>query len=197
MSRALVPTRRSVHILPLTRPDLPAAQRVGARGFPYLAREPAADFSASLSRRARRERYGADGIFGLQSWVAKDQTGSVIGTVGLYSEPSDCHEAAWVGWFTVDPGAGGLGTGQKLLQFAIDEATRRGKRYLRLYTSDHPNEARAGQMYRRAGFREFAPRTSSEVRRPDGTPYRLIWLEKDLEKPSAEPDAFDRPVVGD
>ena len=86
-------------------------------------------------------------------WVALNQEGKICGTTGLYSEKEDFHEAIWLSWFCVDPAARGQGIGKELIEFSIDKARGYGKKYLRLYTSDDPNEAAAQFLYEKYGFK--------------------------------------------
>lgn len=95
-------------------------------------------------------------------WIARDRkTNEIYGTVGLYAYADD-PQAYWVGWMCVDPHQRGRGIGKKLYGFVFNEARCRGDRpYLRLYTSNSPNEARAQEMYDKSGLtvykEEFDP----------------------------------------
>ncbi len=96
------------------------------------------------------------GINELHYWVViHEKSQSVVGTTGLYCHSKDTHEADWVGWMCVHPDFRGHGIGSKLVNFSITKAKERGKKYLRLYTSDDPNEAAANRIYEREGFRIF------------------------------------------
>ena len=86
-------------------------------------------------------------------WVALDENDKICGTTGLYSEKADFHEAIWLSWFCVDPDVRGKGIGKQLIEFSIETARGYGKKYLRLYTSDDPNEAAAQFLYEKYGFK--------------------------------------------
>lgn len=86
-------------------------------------------------------------------WVAVNDNGDVCGTTGFYTTPKDKTEASWLSWFCVDPKQRGLGIGKILLNFSIDKARESNKRFLRLYTSDDPNEAAAQGLYEKHGFK--------------------------------------------
>lgn len=88
-------------------------------------------------------------------WVVLGNRSQVIGVTGLYELDEDRPTADWIGWFGVAPEARGQGLGTRLLRYTIDQARQRQKRYLRLYTSDHPNEAQANTLYERHGFPVF------------------------------------------
>jgi GNAT superfamily N-acetyltransferase len=90
-------------------------------------------------------------------WGAIDrQTGRLLGTTGLYQYTRDAAEAVWLAWFCVAPEARRKGIGSRLLDFSIEEAKRTGFQYLRLYTSDMPNEAAAQLLYESRGLKVFA-----------------------------------------
>lgn len=92
------------------------------------------------------------GALSLEYWVAVDENGTICGTTGLYSMKKDFDEAIWLSWFCVAPTRRGQGIGKRLIEFSIEEARRRGKKYLRLYTSDDSNEAEAQFLYEKYGF---------------------------------------------
>jgi len=92
------------------------------------------------------------GTKSLEYWVAVDEKGTICGTTGFYTQKKDIHEAIWLSWFCVAPARRGQGIGKQLIEFSIKEAQSRGKKYLRLYTSDDPNEADAQFLYEKYGF---------------------------------------------
>jgi len=105
-------------------------------------------------------------------WVAINEAGEIVGTTGLYSVKKDIHEAIWLSWFCVNPNCRGQGIGKQLIEFSIDMARSYGKKYLRLYTSDDPNEVEAQFLYEKYGFKE----TEREVYKA----WTLIYREKVL-----------------
>ena len=105
-------------------------------------------------------------------WVSVDEADAVIGTTGLYRYRRDAHEAVWLSWFCVAPEARGRGVGSRLLDFSVEQARETGARYLRLYTSDDPNEADAQRLYESRGLREC--RSKNRIF------YRLIKRELEL-----------------
>jgi GNAT superfamily N-acetyltransferase len=146
---------------------LEQAIEVAHQTFPPQEEDPATGFRASLvrGRDPNRQRY----------WVAIDQnTGTVIGTTGLYKTPRDFDDAYWVGWLCVTPQRRGQGIGKGLLEFTIAMARREGKRWLRLYTSTDPIEKVAQVLYERCGFREVCRFPSRSSR------YPIIFREKAL-----------------
>jgi GNAT superfamily N-acetyltransferase len=97
-------------------------------------------------------------LFGVKEmmnfWVAINENSEVVGTTGLYKYLADEKEAVWLAWFCVDPNERGKGIGNQLLSFTIEEARRTGVSYLRLYTSDDPNEKEAQVLYEKYGLKE-------------------------------------------
>jgi GNAT superfamily N-acetyltransferase len=91
--------------------------------------------------------------YGQSYWVAADEAQSVIGITGLYADRND-STFIWLGWYGVNPVNRKQGIGSMLLQFAIDEAMRRGVSTLKLYTSSDPNEQAAHQLYKKFGFQQ-------------------------------------------
>jgi len=108
----------------------------------------------------------------LKYWVALDENDKVCGTTGLYSEKNDFHEAIWLSWFCVDPDMRGRGIGKQLIEFSIETARGYKKKYLRLYTSDDPNEAAAQFLYEKYGF--------NIVRTEKKRGYTLMYRERAL-----------------
>jgi GNAT superfamily N-acetyltransferase len=100
-------------------------------------------------------------------WVARDIiSGKVLGTVGLFTR-SDEPEAYWGGWLCVDPEYRGRAIGNELIMKDFREALQQGGRpYGRVLTSTDPQEARAQELYERAGlkvYREVPDRKSGHT----------------------------------
>lgn len=109
-------------------------------------------------------------------WIVLNERSQVIGVTGLYELSEDQAEADWIGWFGVTPSSRGQGLGAALLQFTIDQANQRSKKYLRLYTSTYPNEARANVLYEKNGFAVTRTETIP------GSSERIIYRQKELSK---------------
>lgn len=92
------------------------------------------------------------GIIDLDYWTAIDSNShNISGLVGLYTEHDD-PDAIWLGWYCVDPHYRGYKIGSCLLSFAIDEAKRRGKNSLHLYTTADEDYTTARMQYEKIGF---------------------------------------------
>jgi GNAT superfamily N-acetyltransferase len=90
----------------------------------------------------------------LDLWGAFDrESGTLLGTTGLYVCTHDADEAVWLAWFCVAPEARRKGIGSRLLDFSIDQAKQTGRKYLRLYTSDSRNQAAAQVLYESRGLK--------------------------------------------
>jgi len=117
----------------------------------------------------------------LELWGAVDQqTGRLVGTTGLYAYTRDAAETVWLAWFCVDPEMRRRGIGSRLLDFTIQEARRTGRQYLRLYTSDRPNEAAAQLLYESRGLEVVA--------RKKRLFQTIIYRELRLDQPGKEID---------
>jgi len=109
-------------------------------------------------------------------WVAKDtKTERIVGTTGLYEIPDDYREADWLGWFCVAPDMRGQNIGEKLLDFTAEQSKKRKKKFLRLYTSDHPSEQSAQHLYDKKRF--FIMKNSKQIPSKNST---IFFREKEL-----------------
>jgi len=107
-------------------------------------------------------------------WVALNEDGDVIGVTGLYKYLKDRDDSLWLGWTCVAPTARGKGIGSKLVDFAIAQAVSEGKKFLRLYTSNDPNESAAQHLYERRGLRVVGEKQLQ------GSPFKRIYRELSL-----------------
>ena len=136
---------------------LPAARKLVWRVFPHQTIPERFSFWAIANRRSSFVRWvtaWAGVAEFLDLWGAFDEeTGTLLGTTGLYACTHDAAEAVWLAWFCVAPEARRQGIGSQLLDFSIAEARRTGRRYLRLYTSNRSNEAAAQVLYESRGLK--------------------------------------------
>lgn len=88
----------------------------------------------------------------LEYFIALDKNEKVLGIIGLYSISKDFQDTYWLGWYCVDISERGKGIGKSLLDYAINVAKKRGKKYLCLFTSTDKNEAKAQKIYEKSGF---------------------------------------------
>ena len=147
------PLKPTINVEPLSSATLIRSLILVRHVFPYVSAlkdAPAFFFTVSLLPAVMRRRLlPLFGIMDARYWVATDRTGKVIGTTGLYSRHEDAGEAVWIGWMCVDSLYRGKGVGKALLEFTITEARAQRLPFLRLYTSDHPNEEAAQGLYER------------------------------------------------
>ncbi len=146
-----------VRMVPLTAENLPAAMEAGRDSFRYGMGllNPGADFKASLAPMATKMHAGQVEMNG-RYWLMVDRENRVLGTTGLYQTAKDQGEAVWLGWMGLRPQYRGMGLGQKLLDFSIQEARKTDASYLRLYTSDYSAERAAQQLYEKFGLKVVA-----------------------------------------
>ena len=101
------------------------------------------------------------GIDRLEYWVALSPvTDDILGLVGLYTQIQDDTDAIWLGWYCVDPQHRGHKIGSKLLEFAINKAKKRNKKFLHLYTTDDDEYATARKQYEKLGFEHYDTKSS-------------------------------------
>lgn len=145
---------QEITIEPLSRKTLMPAIKLLEKVFPHEKESeiPHTSLRASLNPKPYRNKLAEWDILELRYWVALNKIGKVIGIVGLYSYNKDRKEAEWLGWFAVSPKYRRHGIGKKMIDFAIYNAKLSGKRYLRLYTSMHPNELESHRLYEERGF---------------------------------------------
>ena len=145
-----------IRIEPLTERTLKEAIDLVNLVFPPQEEpeeQPSVVFAASLNPKKYQSILEQYTVPGLRYWLAIDSNKRVVGTIGLYCYEADKKEAYWLGWFCVASNTRRKGIGTRLLQFAIEETKRSKKSFLRLYTSNHPNELNAHKLYEKYGFR--------------------------------------------
>ena len=149
-----------IRIEHLERGRLPDARKLVWRCFPRQTLFERLSFLAIANHRSphmRRMMAWVGVADFLDFWGAIDQqTGTLLGTTGLYQYIHDATEAVWLAWFCVAPEARRRGIGSRLLDFSIEEAKRTGRKYLRLYTSDRSGEAAAQILYESRGLEVVA-----------------------------------------
>jgi ribosomal protein S18 acetylase RimI-like enzyme len=141
-----------MRIEPLSKETLKGAMEMLNKVFPVQTKRESSDYwlPKSISGSYKKSRYPS--VRYCKYWVAVED-GKVVGITGLYSLEEDWKDALWLSWFCVDPSCRGRGLGTKLLDLAIENARKEGKKFLRLYTSpDDPNESAAQKLYEKRGF---------------------------------------------
>ena len=143
-----------VRMVPLTAENLPAAIEAGRDSFRYGMGllNPAADFKASLTPMVTKMHAGQREM-NARYFLMVDKENRVLGTTGLYQTAKDQSEAIWLGWMGLRPQYRGMGLGQKLLDFSIQEARKTNADYLRLYTSNYSAERAAQPLYEKFGLK--------------------------------------------
>ena len=105
-------------------------------------------------------------------WIAVNEQKNIVGTIGLYSNVNDSHEAVWMAYFCVDPQARRQGIGRRLIEHAIEQARALGVPYFRLYTSTLQNESASHALYYEHGFRLVKTKRTLF--------YKLLYMQLDL-----------------
>lgn len=175
-----------IRIERLERDRLEDARKLVWRVFPHQSLPERLSFWAIANSNSPLVRQlitwaGVDDFLDL--WGAVDQhTGRLVGTTGLYTYTRDKAEAAWLAWFCVDSEIRRRGIGSRLLDFTIQEARNTGRQYLRLYTSDRPNEAAAQFLYESRGLEIVA----KKKRLFETTIYRELRLDQSFDQETGQ-----------
>jgi GNAT superfamily N-acetyltransferase len=162
----------------LTKEKLVEAGNLADKIFPDTKILPSVGLEASLNKKVMEDlNKNNNGKFNwLKYWITYDTvTEKVTGVVGLYEEYPDAQEACWLGWYCVEPNSRGKHVGTKLLEYAIAQARKLNKNFLRLYTSTDPSEAVAQKIYEKYGFKVM----TEKVRKKCGN-YEIFYRELKL-----------------
>lgn len=138
-------------IKPLSFDRLEESNTLRNRVFKYLSLEEKQTLNASLDPQNHSSIFTKLALMSLEYWVAIYEN-KVVGLIGLYEETSDCEDSIWLGWYCVDEKYRGLTIGKKLINFAIEEAKKKNKHFLKLYTTLHDEYAVARELYEKLGF---------------------------------------------
>jgi len=155
----------NITIEPLSKETLDDAVRAAEKVFPYEdtlfnLTKPGYAFHVSLmSKVVKKCLTRLVGITSLNYFVALDGTEQenkrVVGFSGIYIYNKDEKEAVWGAWSGVDSGYRDRGIGKMLFRNTLEKGIETGKEYFRLYTTTHPNEDRAKEIYKKLGFQQF------------------------------------------
>lgn len=101
----------------------------------------------------------------------------VVGITGLYFNPEDESEAAWGNWTIYDTSKKGKLSRNRyrLLRKVVYEANCTGRKYLRLRTSDIPEETEANHLYDQMGFNTFMTKKSQDGK------YSILYRQVELQ----------------
>lgn len=138
-------------IKPLSFNRLEESNTLRNRVFKYLSLEEKQTLNASLDPQNHSSILAKLALMSLEYWVAIYEN-KVVGLIGLYEETSDHEDSIWLGWYCVDEKYRGLTIGKKLISFAIEEAKKKNKYFLKLYTTLHDEYAVARDLYEKLGF---------------------------------------------
>jgi len=142
-----------ISIVKLDSLNIARASELADDVFSYSKALPGEAFQASLDHEKLAHyngKYDENVVF-LEYFLAMEGD-RVLGTIGYYETEWDKEIACWVGWFCVGPGHRGRGIGKLLMDYLVDLARKRNKKFIRLYTSTHVAEKAAQTFYEHRGF---------------------------------------------
>ena len=157
---------KKIEIKPLSKETLNSASKLTLSVFHSKKTDedyPPKWFKASLNSKTNKKTYNDLDVKDLKYYVALDDKDKVLGIIGYYTLEYDEKEAYWLGWYCVDPKSRGKGVGKLLLEFIIKKTKKDRKTWLRLYTSNEPNEKRANKIYDKLGFKPIQDKKINEV----------------------------------
>ncbi|MFH1917321.1 MAG: GNAT family N-acetyltransferase [Nanoarchaeota archaeon] len=105
---------------------------------------------ASVYKKEYEEIYKEGRTKSVDAWAVCDKK-RIIAVTGLFVQ-EDEPDTTWISWFFVHPEYRRQGIGSALLKWTIAEARRRRKKYLKVYSSDHPRERASAYLYEKYGF---------------------------------------------
>lgn len=159
--------KQEFKIKPLSKKTLEEASKLTLKVFHSKKTDedyPPKWFEASLNPNANKKSYDDFDVKDLKYWVALNNNNEkVVGIIGIYTLKYDEKNANWLGWYCVDPKERDKGLGKLLLKFVIKKTKKQGKTWLRLYTSNEPNEKRANEIYDKLGFKPIKDKKIQEV----------------------------------
>lgn len=103
------------------------------------------------------------GVVDCVEYYAVELNGKTIGTIGLYHLSHEPLDVLWLGWFCVDAKYRGKGYGIEAMRLVKRVALQKNAKVLKLYTSNHPEEAVAQAFYERFGFETFLEITKNDL----------------------------------
>ena len=144
----------SINIIKLTKEYLKSAINLVNAVFDEEDEYPKAEIKASINEQWFNEyksKYD-NNLISTEYFIVTNEKQKVKGIIGIYELEGDYQDTMWIGWFCVHKKYRGRGIGVALLNYSIEVAKERGKRYFSLYTSTDKNEADAQVLYELNGF---------------------------------------------
>ena len=157
-------TEAQRQILPLTEKYLDSAIDTVRICFQWFAENgglPERSIRASLDKTVA-DQYDDMGRFkNREYWCVLNET-QVIGMIGLMEMDEDKKTTDWVSWFCVHPDYRKQGVGAQLIDHLCEISIGRNKEFLKLWTSDAPNEKDAQALYEKKGFKVISTEPHKE-----------------------------------
>ena|SRR3989338_6629900 len=165
-------------IIPLTKENLDEAISLFVKIFNSKKSDfdyPGKWMPASIAKKKDKKLFASTNCTYVKYYVGIDESsGKIIGTTGIYTQKDDEKDSAWIAWYCVDHKYRGKGYGSALLDFTISLAKKRGKNFLKLYTSYNSNIKKAMSLYKKRGFK------ITKVDKHTDTKEEMIYMTLDL-----------------
>lgn len=149
-----------IKIIPLNLENLKKACILVDNVFAYDELLPSNELRASLDEKIFFDFKNSSNhksikfLKSLEYYVAIDtDNNNIIWTTGIYTLETDINKnIAWLGWFCVDEKYRGKWIWKMLIDFTINKAIEDWYISMKLYTSNHPSEQIAQELYEKKWF---------------------------------------------
>ncbi len=150
----MIAFRMMFHLVRLSHNNLETAVAIVKTCFEHLSQTtalPERALRAALEPDFARSFQDMDGVLSRDFWLA-EENGAGCGVIGLMEREEDTIDTDWLNWFCILPMYRGKGYGRFMLENMVTESSERKKKFLRLWTTDSPNELEAQYLYEKMGF---------------------------------------------
>jgi cation diffusion facilitator family transporter len=169
--------KEKIQIVPLSKDTLPSALKVIRSIFRIESDDkPEWEMEECLEPGKHTAELRALGISNPLYWVLCSNN-RVLGVTGLYFNPKYESEAVWGTWSAYDTSKKGKLSRNRyrLMRKVVYEAHSTGRKYLRLCTSDFPEEIQANHLYDHVGFTTYMTKKSQDGK------YSILYKQAELE----------------
>ncbi|MFZ2655694.1 MAG: cation diffusion facilitator family transporter [Victivallales bacterium] len=166
-----------IQIMPLSKDMLPSALKLIRSSFRIESDDkPEWEMEECLEPGMHAAELRALGISNPRYWVLCGNN-RVLGVTGIYINPKYESEAVWGTWSAYDTSKKGKLSRNRyrLMRKVVHEAHSTGRKYLRLCTSDFPEEREANHLYDHVGFTTYMTKKSQDGK------YSILYRQAELQ----------------